>query len=162
MSRYLTAQNEVRRHNRRSNTEGREPTVRMLAPPVSRAARDPARRFANCVDERFEYALRDLKPGDIVGISIHNADNQQDKPIGLSFRRRDQISRDVLWSVFEKVTQLNARYQAPHTLNFYVHSVKMPVDFGKADSSNERPLSVTDYLKRSIVETKADKNFLAH
>jgi hypothetical protein len=62
------------------------------------------------VDERFEYALRDLKPGDIVGISIHNADNQQDKPIGLSFRRRDQISRDVLWSVFEKVTQLNARY----------------------------------------------------
>ena len=162
MSRYFTEQNEVRRHYRRSNAEGRELMVRMPVLPASAAAQDPARRFANSVDERFEYALHDLKPGDIVGISIHNADNPQDKPIGLSFRRRDQISRDVLWSVFEKVTQLNARYQAPHTLNFYVHSVKMPVDFGKADSSNERPLSVTDYLKRSIVETKADKNFLAH
>ena len=57
----------------------------------------------------------------MVGISIHNANHQPDRPIGLSFRR-DQISRDVLWSVFE-VTQSNARYQALDTLTFYVHSV---------------------------------------
>jgi len=80
--------------------------VRMLAlPPTSAAARDPARHSANSVDELFEYLLRDLEPGDMVGISIYNADNQQDKLIGLSFGRRDQISRDVLWSVFKKVTQ---------------------------------------------------------
>jgi hypothetical protein len=56
------------------------------------------------VDEIFEYALRGLEHGDMVDVSIHKADNQPDRPIGLSFRRRDQISRAVLWSVFEKVT----------------------------------------------------------
>jgi hypothetical protein len=63
---------------------------------VSAAAQHPARHFADSMDELFEYSLRDLDPGDMVGISIHNAENQQDKSIGLSFRRRDQISRHVL------------------------------------------------------------------
>jgi len=106
MSPYFTVLDEITRHYRRFNAEGRKLTMRMLAPsPASAAARDPARHFANSVDEFFNYSLRDLEPDDMVGISIHNADNQQDKPIGLSFRRRDYISRDVLWSVFEKVTQ---------------------------------------------------------
>jgi hypothetical protein len=87
------------------NAEGRQLRVRMLAPASASAeVQDPARHFANSVDELFEYSLRDLIPSDMVGISIHSADNQQDKPVGLSFRRRDQLSRDVLWSVFEKVT----------------------------------------------------------
>jgi hypothetical protein len=106
MSRYFTVQNEITRHYRRFNAEGRQLTVRMTAPPSASAAiQDPARHFAEIVDELFEYSLRDLDPSDVLGISIHNADNQQDKPIGLSFRRRDQISRDVLWSVLE-VTQI--------------------------------------------------------
>jgi hypothetical protein len=68
----------------------------------------------------------------MVGISIHNADIQQDKPIGFSFRSSDQISNDVLWSVFEKVAQSNARYQALDNLTFRLHSDTMPVGFGKA------------------------------
>jgi hypothetical protein len=106
MARYFTVLGEVNRHYRRFNAEGRQVTVRMLAPPsASAAAQDPTRHFANSVDELFEYSLRDLDPSDMVGISIHNANNQQDRPVGLSFRRRYQISRDVLWSVFDKVTQ---------------------------------------------------------
>jgi hypothetical protein len=112
MSRYFTVQNEITRHYRRFNAEGRELTVRLTAPPSSTAAR----HFIDSVDALFEYFLRDLQPSDMVDISINNADNQQDRPIGLSFRRRDQISRDVMWSVFEKVTQSNARYQALDTL----------------------------------------------
>jgi hypothetical protein len=100
----------------------------VTAPPWTSTA---ARHFADSVDEVFEYSLRDLQPGDMVGISIHNADNQQDRPVGLSFRRRDQISREVLWSVFEKVTQSNAQYRALDTLTFHVRSVRMPVGFGK-------------------------------
>ena len=110
----------------------------------------------------FEYSLRDLQPSDMVGISIHNADNQQDRTIGLSFRRRDQISRDVLWSVFEEVSQSNARYQALDTLTFQVHSVGMPVGFGKAKTSEGRTLFTMAHLKRSTVEVKAKKNCLAH
>jgi hypothetical protein len=110
MSRYFTVQNEIIRRYRRFNAEGRELTVKLTAPPsTSSAVRDLARHFANSVDELFEYTLRDLEPGDMVGISIHNADNQSHRPIGLSFRMRDLISREVLWSVFEKVTQSNAK-----------------------------------------------------
>jgi hypothetical protein len=137
MARYFTVQNEVTRHYRRFNAEGTELTVRMLAPPPGSAAtRYSDRYFANGMDELFEYLLRDLEPSDMVSISIHNADNQQDKPIGLSFRRMDDISRDVLWSVFE-VTQSNFRYQALDTFTFNVNFVKMPVGFSKRSETSE-------------------------
>jgi len=153
MSRYFTIQNEITRHYWRFNTERRELTVRLTAPVPSSTA---ARHFNESVDALFEYSLRDLQPSDMVGISIHNADNQKDRPNGLSFRRRDQISRDVLWSGFDKVTQSNARYQALDTLTFHVHSVGMPVGFGKkAETSKGRSLSTMAHLKRSIVEVKA-------
>jgi hypothetical protein len=94
---------------------------------------------------------------------IHNADNQQDRPIGLSIRRRDQTSRDVLWSVFERVTQSNARHQALDTLTFHMTSVKMHVGFGKrVEKTKGRPLSVMTHLKRSIVEVNTEENCLAH
>ena len=94
-------------------------------------------------------------------MSIHNGYNQPEKHIGLSFRKRDQVSRDVLWSVFEKVTQSNARYQAL-VCTFRVHSVKMLVGFGNAQTSKGRPLSVMAHLKRSIVEMNSEGNYLAH
>jgi hypothetical protein len=160
MSRYFTIQSEINRRYRRFNAEGRELTVRLTAPPSTSTA---ARHFADSVDEVFEYSLRDLQPDDMVGISIHNADNQQDRPVGLSFRRRDQISREVLWSVFENVTQSNAQYRALDTLTFHVHSVRMPVGSGKrAEKKKGRSLSVMAHLKRSIVEVKAKENCLAH
>ena len=122
MSRHFTAQNEITHHYRRFNTERRELTVKLTAPlPAS----STARHLANGVEERSEYTLRNLETSNMVGISIHKADNQQDRPIGLSFRRRDQISRYVLWSVFEKLTQSNARYQALDTLTLHVHSVRI-------------------------------------
>jgi len=167
MSEYFTVKDEVTRHYRRFNAEGRQLTVRIPAPPpppppnTSGAEQYPAQYFADSVDELFEYSLRDLDPSDMVGISIHNANHQQDRPIGLSFRKRDHISRDVLWSVFE-VTQSNARYQALDTLTFYVHSVKMPVGFWKVTTSKGRPLSMMAHLKRSRVEVKATENCQVH
>ena len=135
-------------------------TVRLPSPPT---ARDTARHFASSVDELIEYSLRDLEPGDMVGISIHNADNQQDRPICLSFGRREQISRQVLWSVFEKVAQSNARYQALDTLTFHIHSVRMPTGFGKgAHISKGRSVSVMAHLKKCILEVMTEKNCLAH
>jgi len=106
MPHYFNVLDEVTRYHRRFIAEGRELTVRMTAPPgASELTRDPARHFDNSVDKLFEYLLRDFDRTDMVGISIHNVKNQQDKPIGLSFRRRNKISRDILWSVFEKVVQ---------------------------------------------------------
>lgn len=97
LSRYFTVLDEVTPHYRHFSAVGRKLTVRITAPTsASEEAQDPARHITNSVDELFEYSLRNLDPSNMVGISIHKADNQQDRNVGLSFRRRDQISRDVL------------------------------------------------------------------
>ena len=100
MSRYSTVGNEITHQYRRYNAEGRELTVRLTVLPPSSTA---AGHFNDSMDALFEYFLRDLQASDMVGISIDNADNQQDRSIGLSFRRRHQISRDVPCSVFEEI-----------------------------------------------------------
>jgi len=84
--------------------------------------------------------------------------NQNDKPIGISFRRKDQLSGEVIRSVFEKVSQSNSRFNALNTLVVRVHSVKMPVGFRRvALKSRDRPLSVIVHLKKSIVEGRQRK-----
>lgn len=46
----------------------------------------------------------------MVGIIIQNQVNQNEKKIGISFIRKDQLSGDVIWSVFEKVSQSNSNW----------------------------------------------------
>jgi len=99
----------------------------------------------------------------MVGITIQNQVNQNDKPIGISFRRKDQLSGDVIWSVLERVSQSNSRFNALDTLVVTVHSVKMPGGFGKqALKSKGRLLSTMAHLKKSIVEVKTEENCPAH
>ena len=86
----------------------------------------------------------------------------QDKAIGISFRRRDQLSAEVIWSVFYKVAQSNARFNALDRL-IVIQIVRMPVGFEKtAVKSKGRPLSVMALVKHSIIEVKAETNCLAH
>jgi len=69
----------------------------------------------------------------------------------------------VVWRVFERVSQANSRFNALDTLVITVHSVKMPVGFGKlAIKSTGRPISVIANVKSSVVEVKAEENCLAH
>jgi hypothetical protein len=99
----------------------------------------------------------------MVGLTIQKRVNLNDKHIGVSFRRKDQLSGDVIWSLFEKVAQSNSRFDASDTLIVTVHSFKMPVGYGKHEmKSMGRPLSVMAHLKKSIVEVKAEENCLAH
>jgi hypothetical protein len=98
---------------------------------------------------------------DMVGITIHNEVNQSDKPIGFSFRRRDHLSADVIWCVFDKVSQYNVTFNASDTLIVAVHSVTMPVGFEKAAiKQTGRPLATMVHLKSSIVEVRAEENCL--
>jgi len=101
------------------------------------------------VNDLFDYALRNVGDSDMVGVTIHNEVNFLDKVIGTSFRRKDQLSEEVMWSVFSKVAQSNARYNAMDRLIFVVHSVKMPVGFGgKSIKSKGRTLSVKVHEKK--------------
>jgi hypothetical protein len=92
---------------------------------------NPVDHFLASVNDLFENVLQGVQDSDIVGVAIRNEVNQSDKPIGLSSKRRGQISGDVIWSVFEKVSQSNFRFNALDTLTIEVHSVKMPVGFGR-------------------------------
>jgi hypothetical protein len=115
------------------------------------------------VNDLFDFALRNVADGDMVGITIQNDVNILDKAIGISFRRKDPLSEEVIWSVFSKVAQSNARFNALDRLTFVIHSVKMPMGFGrKSVKSKGRPLEEMAHLKRSIIEVKADTNCLAH
>jgi len=98
----------------------------------------------------------------MVGISIRNEVNMKDKAIGISFRRKDQLSPDVILNVWEKVTQSNSRFNALDTLIFEIHSVKMPVGFGRGIKTKGRSLAALAHLKKSIVKVKSETNCLAH
>ena len=89
----------------------------------------------------FEHTLRDVDAADMVGIRIQNQVNQNDKPKGIIFRRKDKLSGDVIWTVFQTVSQSNSRFNSLDTLVVTVHSVRMPVGFGKhALRSRGRPM----------------------
>jgi hypothetical protein len=84
----------------------------------------------------------------MVGVTISNEVNEQDKPIGISFTRKDQLSEEVIWSMFEIVAESNARFNAMDRLIVVVHTVKMPVGFGRtAQGSKERTVSNLAHLK---------------
>ena len=82
--------------------------------------------------------------------------------IGISFRRKDQITSEVIWSVLGKVGQSNARFNALDKLIMTVHAVKMPVGNGKGNTAKGRSLETMVRLKQSIVQVKAESNCLAH
>ena len=67
--------------------------------------------FQASLNNLFDYALRDVNESDMVGITISNENNLIDRPIGISFRRKDQLSSEVIWSVFSNLAQSNAQYK---------------------------------------------------
>jgi len=85
------------REYRRYNDVGRQMRVRLIPPSENS---DPVAS----VNDLFGHAIRDVDASNILGITIQNQVNQNDKPIGISFSRKDQLSGDVIWSVFEKVS----------------------------------------------------------
>ena len=96
MARRFEIDDTVRRQYRRNNAVGTQLTVR-LVPPAHNS--DPVGYFLASVSEIFEYALQDVSDSDMVGINIQNQVNQNDKAIGISFTRKDQLSGEVIWSV---------------------------------------------------------------
>ena len=149
MARRIEIEDTIKRQYRRYNAVGTQLTVRLL-PPEDNSY--PVGHFLANMNELFDYVLQDVSDEDMVGITIKNQVNQNDKPIGISFRWKDHLSGEVIRSVFENVSQSNARFNALDTLVVTVHSVTMPVGYGKhAIKSEGRLLSVMDHLKRSIV-----------
>jgi len=98
----------------RFNTHGTQWKVR-LNPLPETSLPDPVTHFVDSVNNLFDHVLENVDDADMVAITIHNEVNQSDKPIGFSFTRKDQLSPDVIWSVFDKVSQSNATLNATDT-----------------------------------------------
>ena len=81
----------------RYNAVGKQITARLITPSDNS---DPVTHFLASVNVLFEHVLLDVGDGNMVGITIQNQVNQNDKPIGINFRRKNQLSADVIWSVF--------------------------------------------------------------
>jgi hypothetical protein len=157
----FSVDSEISRQYRCFNATGTQLTVRLLPPPDDVENTDPMSHFVASMNDLIDYALRDFADSDMVGLSITNEENVQDKAIGLSFRRKDQLTADVIWNVFQKVT--NSRFNALDKLVVNVHAVKMPVGFGgDCIKIRGRPLEIMAHLKKSIVQVKAETNCLAH
>jgi len=119
---------------------------------------DPVSHFLAGVKDMFEHALQNVGDSDMVGMTIQNQVNQSDKLIAISFRRKDQLSRDVILCVFEKVSQSNSRYNALDNLVVNVNSVKMPVGFSRGARDTCLCQGAT---QKSIIEFKAPDKCLA-
>ena len=88
------------RQYRRYNAVRRQLTVRLITPPDNT---NHVPNFLGSVNDLFEHALRDVYVSDMVAMTIENQVHQNDKPIGISFGRKDQLSADVIWSMFESL-----------------------------------------------------------
>jgi len=69
---------------------------------------DPTTYLKECFTALTNYLIDKVPDRDLVGLRIRNTENVQDKVVGISLRRRDQLKGDVVWSVLGKVIQSNA------------------------------------------------------
>ena len=91
----FTIDSESNRQYRRFNAAGTELIVRLL-PPALQDNSDAITHFQASVKDLCDYALRDVNDSDILGITISNENNLLDRPIGNIFRRKDQLSSEVI------------------------------------------------------------------
>jgi len=87
MARRFEIDGTIKRQYRRFYAVRTQITVRVL-PPSNNI--DPVTHYLASVNDLFEHVLQNVSDSVMVGMSIHNQVNQSDKPIGISFRRKDQ------------------------------------------------------------------------
>jgi len=110
-----------------------------------------------------DYLVIDVPDRDLVGLRLRNTDNVEDKVVGISLRRHDQLKSDVVWAVLEKVIQSNPRIGLSDRLEVHLDHVRMRTGNGKrAEETKGRSLDVMSAIKKSIVTVKAALNCLAY
>jgi hypothetical protein len=91
MYRHFNILSKLTKEYRRFDAVGTQLTVRLNSPSDNDT--NPMTHFLTSVNELFQYALQNLSDSDMVGITIRNEVNQQEKAIGFSFRQKDHIWR---------------------------------------------------------------------
>jgi hypothetical protein len=146
--------------NPKFNATGRSLLIKFNSPGEKQ---EPTKYLKESVTELTNYLVKEVADRDLVGLRIRNTENLQDKVVGISLRRRDQLKPDVVWSVLGKVIQSNARFALTDRLEVHLDHVRMPAVNGKeAEKTKGRSLDVLSAIKRSIVTVTAAVLCLAH
>ena len=90
MARKFEIEDTITRQYRRFNATGTQLEVRLLPPSD---ATDRVNHFLVSLNDLFLHALQNLNESDMVGITIQNRENQNDKPIGIGSDVRISLQR---------------------------------------------------------------------
>jgi hypothetical protein len=71
------------------------------------------------------YLFQNIPDRDLVGLTIHNTESAVDKPIGISFRSRDQQQSDLMWEVWSKLAQSYAWFAITDALEVRLDHITM-------------------------------------
>ena len=119
-------------------------------------SKTPTTYLKECITALTNYIVDKVSDRDFLRLRIRNTDNVQDKVVGISLRRRDQLKADVVWSVLGKVIQSNAMFAVTDRLEVHLDHVMMPAGNEKrAEKTKGRSIDVLIAIKRSIVVVKA-------
>jgi len=140
------------------NANGRSLLIKFKPPGEEQ---EPTAYLKECITSLTNYLFDDVHDRDLVGLRISNTENFQDKVVVISFRRRDQLKPDVIWSVLGKVVQSNARFGLRNRLEVHLDHVRMPAGNGR-EKTKGRSLDVISAIKKSNVVVKAKFLCLAH
>jgi hypothetical protein len=94
---------------------------------------EPVEYLKECITALTDYLVGEVPGRDLVGLRIRNTENVEDKVVGISIRRRDQLKPDVVWEVLGKVIQSNARFGLTNRIEVHVDHVRMPAGKGRED-----------------------------
>ena len=92
---------------------------------------DPTTYLKECITALANYLTDKVPDRDLVGLRIRNTENVQDKVVGISLRRRDQLKADVVWSVLGKVIRSNAGFALTDRLEVHLDHVRTPLGNGR-------------------------------
>jgi len=140
------------------NATGRSLFIKFNSPGEEQ---EPTAYLKECITAITDYLVDEVPDRDLVGLRIRNTENVQDKVVGISLRRRDQLKPDVVWAVLGKVIQSNARFGLSDRLEVHLDHVRMPVGNGR-EKTNGRSLGVLSAIKKSIFVVKAAFLCMAH
>jgi hypothetical protein len=140
------------------NATGRSLLIKFNSPS---GEQDPTTYLRECINGLTNYLVDEVPNRDLVGLTIRNTENAEDKVTGISLRRRDQLKPDVVWQVLGKAIQSNARFRLTDRFEVRLDHVRMPVGNGGVRTKG-RSLDVMSVIKRSIVVVKAAFLCLTH
>jgi len=109
----------------------------------------------------INYLVNDVSGKELVCLRIRNTENLQDKVVGISMRRWDQLKPNVVWRVPAKVNQSNARFGLTDRLEVDLEHVRIPAGNGRVKTKG-RSLDEMNAIKKSIVRVKTALKSMAY